>query len=45
VQDEKADFPRTESLQPGSNVKFKRFAQSLKQDSEIVSNDEGMQIA
>jgi hypothetical protein len=36
--------PRTEILQPDSNVKDDRFPQLVKQLPETVSTDEGMQI-
>jgi hypothetical protein len=39
-----ADFPKIETLEPASNVKFERVQQSLKQALEIVSTDEGIQI-
>jgi hypothetical protein len=43
-QRENADSPRVEMRQPGANAKFARLLQSLKQEMEIVSTDEGMQI-
>jgi hypothetical protein len=39
-----ADCPKTDIFEPGSNVTFARRLQFLKQDLEIVSIDEGMQI-
>jgi hypothetical protein len=35
---------RTESLEPGSKFKSERFRHPMKQRSEIVSNEQGMQI-
>jgi hypothetical protein len=41
---EKASAPILASLEPDSNVRSERFAQSLKQDWEMVSTDAGTQI-
>jgi hypothetical protein len=38
------DSLRIDSLQPGSNVKVESWRHDAKQDWEIVSIDEGMQI-
>jgi hypothetical protein len=43
-QDSKADFPRSRSREPLSNVKLERPQQRRKQNSQIVSIDEVMQI-
>jgi hypothetical protein len=43
-QEEKTSSSRAESLQPDSNVKSKRFWLQLKQNLEMVSNDDGIQI-
>jgi hypothetical protein len=44
AQLEKADSPRLEMQQPSSKSRLERFTQSAKQDLEIVSIDEGIQI-
>jgi hypothetical protein len=43
-QPEKADSPRIETLQPGSNVTAERFLHAEKQSSEMIVTDEGTQI-
>jgi hypothetical protein len=42
-QEEKAFRPRVKSLEWDSNAKFERLLQSVKQNGEIVSIDEGIQ--
>jgi hypothetical protein len=44
VQDQNADLPSFESREPDSNATFDRVCQSWKQDSEMVSIDEGMHM-
>jgi hypothetical protein len=39
-----ADSPRTEILDPDSNATWTRLVQPQKENGEIVSIDEGMQI-
>jgi hypothetical protein len=43
-QSENADSPRSESLDPLSNVKVARHSHDLKQELEIVSIEDGIQI-
>jgi hypothetical protein len=43
-QYEHAESPMLEMREPYSNAKCERFVQFLKQEAEIVSIDEGMQI-
>jgi hypothetical protein len=43
-QSRNTDLPRIESLEPDSNVKFARFAQLAKHESQILSIEEGIQI-
>jgi hypothetical protein len=43
-QDEKAASPKSATLQPDSNVRSESLEQQLKQHSEMVSMDDGMQI-
>jgi hypothetical protein len=42
-QAKNADSPTRESLEPVPKDKRERFLQALKQNSEILSTDEGMQ--
>jgi hypothetical protein len=42
-QRRKAELPRVESFERGSNPKLRRYLHSEKQESEIVLIDEGMQ--
>jgi hypothetical protein len=41
--DPNAHFPRIESSDPCSNVKYERVSQKLKHSAEIISIDEGIQ--
>jgi hypothetical protein len=43
-QYENANSPRTESRQPGANVKCEMLSQWPKHDAEIVTIDDGIQI-
>jgi anti-sigma regulatory factor (Ser/Thr protein kinase) len=40
-----ADLPRSDTLQPSSNVTLQRFVHPEKHEFEIISIDEGIQIA
>jgi hypothetical protein len=44
VQHSNADSPTTDSFELGSHATFRRPMQYRKQQSEILSTDEGMQI-
>jgi hypothetical protein len=44
AQNSNAESPRSEILEPGSNVKVERFRQPRKSSLEIVAIDEGRQI-